>query len=214
MAQELKTLADVLFESYAGLQMAAFASGKGKKKYSHSCYAFRATILKKYRSGEMAIGDLYRNLVRQLSCDHDTCWYCGRPVSECGPLTADHVFPRAKGGAVISGNLIMACRSCNSSKGTKDLLAWYAGRGEFPPMRVLAHYLKLANQFAVANHLMDIPLEQIETMDLPFDYKAFPLSYPPPGVLSSSKPIRIPGAENGQGVASLPALPEMPRSQP
>ena len=170
--------------------MAAYAFSKGKDRYSRSCYALRATVLKKYKSGEMTIGDLYKNLIRQMTCDHNTCWYCGRKVGECGPLTADHIFPRAKGGASVSDNLIMACRFCNSSKGTKDLLVWYAERGEFPPMRVLAHYLKLVNQFAMANDLLNIPLTEIDARPLPFDYHAFPLDYPPPGLLNSSKPIQ------------------------
>lgn len=184
-----QTFADLLYASYSGLQMMAFAFAKGKDRYGHSCYAFRETVTKKYKSGEMQIGNLYQNWIRQLTCPHDSCWYCGRPVSECAALSADHVFPRAKGGESISDNLIMVCKSCNSSKGAKDLLGWYYERGEFPPMRVLAHYLKLVNQYAIAHDLLDVPLVDMDQMDLPFDFHFLPLSYPAPAIASSDKPM-------------------------
>lgn len=47
----------------------------------------------------------------QLNC----CWYCGR----CNPNTIDHVKPASKGGDDSLENLVLACKSCNSSK--KDL---------------------------------------------------------------------------------------------
>lgn len=43
------------------------------------------------------------------------CHYCRSP----GPLTADHLIPRAHGGGDNWENLIPACRTCNSSRGVK-----------------------------------------------------------------------------------------------
>lgn len=123
-----------------------------------------------------------------MTSPHDVCWYCGRSVSDCGPLTADHVFPRLKGGEDVCDNLIMACRSCNSSKDAKDLLAWYHDRGEFPSLRVLAHYLKLVNLYAISKGLLDQPLEALEKSDLPFDFRYFPLAYPPPEAAQDARP--------------------------
>ena len=82
------------------------------------------------------------------------------------------------------------CRSCNSSKGTKDLLAWYHERGDFPPMRVLVHYLKLVNQYAIENGLLNHSLDELSGMDLPFDFHYLPLSYPQPEDANESLPIR------------------------
>lgn len=44
------------------------------------------------------------------------CHYC----RQLKPLTFDHVIPLSKGGSHSAGNLVMACGSCNSSKGAKD----------------------------------------------------------------------------------------------
>ena len=41
------------------------------------------------------------------------CAYCG----ERGELTQDHIVPVSKGGWHFSGNIVPACRPCNSSKG-------------------------------------------------------------------------------------------------
>lgn len=190
MAHKYQTFADLLYASYSGLQTLGFAFAKGKRRYDRECYAFRESVIKRLKAGEMKIGDLYQNIIRQMTSTHDACWYCGRSVSDCGPLTADHIFPRMKGGENVSDNLIMVCRSCNSSKGAKDLLAWYRERGEFPPMRVLAHYLKLVNQYALDSGLLGLSLEELSGMDLPFDFRYLPLPYPQPEDADEALPIR------------------------
>ena len=190
MAHKYQTFADLLYASYSGLQTLGFAFAKGKRRYGRECYAFRESVIKRLKAGEMKIGDLYQNIIRQMTSPHDACWYCGRSVSDCGPLTADHIFPRMKGGENVSDNLIMVCRSCNSSKGAKDLLAWYRERGEFPPMRVLAHYLKLVNQYALDSGLLGLSLEELSGKDLPFDFRYLPLPYPQPEDADEALPIR------------------------
>lgn len=47
-----------------------------------------------------------------LSRDDWTCRYCGGPAD-----SADHVFPKVRGGLTVEDNLVAACRSCNSRKG-------------------------------------------------------------------------------------------------
>lgn len=45
------------------------------------------------------------------------CVYCGRKMKH---LTQDHIISLAKGGSHTLSNIIPACRSCNSRKGTKN----------------------------------------------------------------------------------------------
>lgn len=60
---------------------------------------------------------------RRLCARHDDrCAYCG----EVRTLTQDHVIPIVRGGRHAIGNLLPACQSCNSSKGTKLLVEWRA----------------------------------------------------------------------------------------
>lgn len=47
------------------------------------------------------------------------CAYCGGPGG-----TVDHVVPLSRGGQHTEGNLVPACRSCNSSKADKLLVEW------------------------------------------------------------------------------------------
>lgn len=48
------------------------------------------------------------------------CSYCGTTGSRDNPLTGDHRHPRSKGGSARTANdIIVACRSCNSSRGDR-----------------------------------------------------------------------------------------------
>lgn len=72
--------------------------------------------------------------------DLDICWYCHDELTD-DLRTIDHVVPRARGGTNALGNLVLACRWCNSSKGDRDateflldLLRWRsAGNAHKPP---------------------------------------------------------------------------------
>ena len=68
------------------------------------------------------------------------CAYCWTNEAK----TADHLLPRVYGGGDASANLVIACRTCNSSKGKKDVFAWFREREKFPPIKVMQRYMKLA----------------------------------------------------------------------
>jgi 5-methylcytosine-specific restriction endonuclease McrA len=48
------------------------------------------------------------------------CVYCGEQFGE-DELTLDHVQPRVRGGDRSEGNLVTACRACNTLKGQRRL---------------------------------------------------------------------------------------------
>lgn len=52
------------------------------------------------------------------------CAYCPAPAT-----TWDHVVPVAHGGQTTPGNIVPACTSCNSSKGTRDVIEWLTSQG-------------------------------------------------------------------------------------
>ena len=49
------------------------------------------------------------------------CAYCLKSKK----LAMDHMVPIAKGGRHALNNVVPACQSCNSSKGTKSMMEWY-----------------------------------------------------------------------------------------
>ena len=107
------------------------------------------------------------------------CNYCGANEN----LALDHIFPQKHGGKDDAENLVFACRSCNSSKGKKDLMAWMAFRGDFLPLMIVRRYLKLVYNFCFENDLLDKNVAELATMKLPFDIRLLPTIYPAPNEL-------------------------------
>jgi hypothetical protein len=62
----------------------------------------------------------YAPLERRLlfKRDRHMCAYCGQVFPE-KLLEAEHITPEAQGGAYTWGNLVSACRQCNSKKGCR-----------------------------------------------------------------------------------------------
>jgi 5-methylcytosine-specific restriction endonuclease McrA len=48
-------------------------------------------------------------------CAKGVCHYCGEKVG-ASDLTMDHVVPLVRGGKSVKGNLVAACKECNSKK--------------------------------------------------------------------------------------------------
>ena len=52
------------------------------------------------------------------------CSWCGTTLEQGAQLTLDHCKPRSKGGNNDATNLITSCFKCNSSRGTRSLVAF------------------------------------------------------------------------------------------
>jgi 5-methylcytosine-specific restriction endonuclease McrA len=64
---------------------------------------------------------------RVLLRDGFRCVYCGEEFPDA-QLTLDHVEPRLRGGDRSEGNLVSACRACNTAKGSTPAWAYLAAR--------------------------------------------------------------------------------------
>jgi hypothetical protein len=104
------------------------------------------------------------------------CNYCGSKEK----LALDHIFAQKYGEKDDGENLIFACRSCNSSKGKKDLMEWMNFRGEFPPLMIIRRYLKLVFKYCSENDLLEKLVEEVKDMNLPFKVEYIPTKYPKP----------------------------------
>ena len=51
------------------------------------------------------------------------CHYCGRAVGRVG-LTLDHVVPLGRGGRSTRGNVVPACKACNTKKRSLLPVEW------------------------------------------------------------------------------------------
>lgn len=61
-----------------------------------------------------------RALLRAWRAQMRRCIYCREHLAD----TVDHVIPLVRGGSNYEGNLVPACRSCNSSKQDRLLTEW------------------------------------------------------------------------------------------
>ena len=75
------------------------------------------------RSRELsATGNYTKQEWNELVSDYGgRCAYCNQ---ESDKLTVDHVVPLSRGGTNDISNILPACRSCNSKKNNKSLLAF------------------------------------------------------------------------------------------
>jgi 5-methylcytosine-specific restriction endonuclease McrA len=65
-----------------------------------------------------------RHWQRLLDSYRNACAYC----SSKSELTVDHVIPLARGGRHAIGNIVPACRSCNSRKSARFVMEWRLGK--------------------------------------------------------------------------------------
>ena len=64
------------------------------------------------------------------------CAYCGGTPRRNQRLTRDHLEPVSNGGLTEYGNIIPACKSCNSSKNAKDVIEWYTAQTFYDKARL------------------------------------------------------------------------------
>jgi len=70
----------------------------------------------------------------------EVCAYCGSPDQ----MTHDHVVPIAKGGDNTASNIVPACKPCNSSKFSDDMLSWFSRQPTYSDdrLRVIVEHME------------------------------------------------------------------------
>lgn len=174
---EITTIKSSLHWSYANLAMAHAAVSQKSSSYSTPHFMIRSKLFKGLSTGTMAIGSIVDDERLKMILPQ-TCSYCG---SRTQKLSIDHLIPKALGGLDRAENLVWACRSCNSSKGSVDFMDWYNGKGVFPPLLLLRRYLKMAVYICEEAGVMDTLLN--DAPQLPFSLQSIPHVFPKPNTL-------------------------------
>lgn len=176
--QKIETVRELIYYSYANLAMAHTAVDKKQEKYERFNFMIRAKLFKGLKDGTMNMRTIFDDEKIKLQTGQ-VCNYCGSSEK----LALDHIFPQKYGGKDDAENLIFACRTCNSSKGKKDLMEWMNFRGHFLPLMIIRRYLKLTFNYCNTNNLLDSNIDDLKTMELPFKIEFLPTEFPKPNEL-------------------------------
>lgn len=173
---KIETIGESLYWSYANLAMAHTAITKESEKYNQYHFIVRSRLFKGLKEETMSLGSIADDERLKMILPQ-VCCYCGANDN----LSIDHLIPKAKGGNDDAENMIWACRSCNSSKGAKDMLDWYLTKEEFPPILLLRRYLKIAIKICAQNDWLDVKIDDVPP--LPFSIESVPHNFPSPSEL-------------------------------
>lgn len=103
-----------------------------KRRALRAEVAYRNRLLRKRAQRRAVVeGAINPEEIQALLDSARACAYCGAPF-ESMPFfeddrTIDHVIPLLRGGEHVIENVVVCCRSCNSSKGARTLDEWRAG---------------------------------------------------------------------------------------
>jgi hypothetical protein len=114
----------------------------------------------KLKSGEIKISDTIREWETEQSLPKE-CVFCGSSEN----LSTDHLIPKNRGGDNSADNLVLACKSCNSSRGDKGIFEWLGLKRKDELHRLVAgKYLKQLLRIHEENGSLDVTREELTTL--------------------------------------------------
>lgn len=180
----IETVSQHIAWSYANLGRAHAAVEAGLDSYGRTHHMIRARLYKGLTTSTLKMRTLYDDEKVKFTYPQSCC-YCGTTET----LSIDHLISRIKGGDDHSNNLVWACRSCNSSKGGRDLLEWYQIKNRFPSILLLRRYIKLVAKYCVEHGILETTLAVATQQDLPFKLELLPYEFPALSTLSLWVPV-------------------------
>lgn len=119
-----------------------------KERRQNYCIDFERSRISSRKSNLKKIGLLCTLNIKEwqgtLLFFQGRCCYCGEPE----PSSQDHIIPVSKKGSYSKGNIVPACKSCNSSKKNKDFSSWYSNYKKYDKQREdkIMEFISLYNQ--------------------------------------------------------------------
>ncbi|MFX0181449.1 MAG: HNH endonuclease [Candidatus Hodarchaeota archaeon] len=151
-SRHVKTVRELIYWLYADL-IARAAGFEGQ-------YGFVMSRYKKLKSGEMKWSSSIRDKQKEWE-KGKMCVYCEATKG----VTHDHIIPASRAGVdprvknllESADNCVWACKTCNSSKGARDIFEWYGEEkiNEIPRL-VLSKFLKLTYRLHKTQGTLDL----------------------------------------------------------
>jgi hypothetical protein len=110
--KSIKTIEEEIFYEYA--KLVSRAAFKGRINYGFVMDRFTAL-----KSKTITMSGSIREWQREQEMPR-VCVFCGSDKD----LTTDHLIARHRGGSDAADNLVLSCKSCNSSRGEKGVFEW------------------------------------------------------------------------------------------
>ena len=126
----VKTIRELICWEYA--KLISGAALFDRKNYGFIMHTFKHLV-----TGKKKWSDILRE---DMNMDVTKCTYC----NSAEELSNDHIVPKRECHYAEIHNIVKACRNCNSSKGNKDLIAWWGLEKRYEiPRNVMGKYLKM-----------------------------------------------------------------------
>lgn len=143
------TIREEIFYEYAKLI--------SRSVYGSLQRGFITERFKKLRDGEITISGTMREWEREQEFPK-TCVYC----NSAKDLTTDHLIPRSRGGDDSSGNVVLACQPCNTSRGEKGVFEWLGLKEKDKLHRLVAgKYLKQLRALHERGNTLEVTKDRI-----------------------------------------------------
>lgn len=107
-------------------------------------------------------GPLYTKTLRSYLMDkhQSRCFYCGDRTTH---LEQEHIVPKSKGGVDSINNLVLACRQCNISKGTRSIQDYLKDKPEVFE-RLQNHFNTTYKDAAVVNSTKTVLINKLRQL--------------------------------------------------
>jgi len=149
----VKTIREEILYEYAKLI--------SRSAYESLQRPFITDRFKKLRDGEITISGTIREWEKEQELPKQ-CVYCGGSTAD---LTTDHLIPRSRGGDDSGDNVVLACQSCNASRGEKGIFEWLGLKDKDKLHRLVAgKYLKQLLRLHEMAGTLEITKDQISAL--------------------------------------------------
>ena len=148
----VKTIHDEILFEYAKLI--------SRSAFDKLEWGFITSTFFKLKKGDIKISDTIREWENEQILPK-RCVYCGSEEN----LTTDHLIPKNRGGDNSADNLVLACKSCNSSRGNKGVFEWLGLKKKDNLHRLVAgKYLKQLLRIHEENGTLDITRDNLKSL--------------------------------------------------
>lgn len=145
----VKTIREEIYYEYAKL-ISRSAFGGLERGFIYERF-------QKLKNGEIRIADTIREWEKEQELPKE-CVFCGAREH----LTTDHLIPRNRGGDDSADNLVLSCRTCNSSRGDKGVFEWLGLKKKDALHRIVAgKYLKQLMKIHESQGTIDVSKNEL-----------------------------------------------------